>query len=187
MTKAQRAILNAFIEIRSKKDLENMTVVELCKKADVNKSTFYVYYQDIYELSSRIEDELVDSLIDAISIPGEVEVNVADFTMLLCQSFEAKKNLINIVFSGNRINVLPWKMEKAIKNMIYNIYPEYKDDLARNILHSYIIYGCYYTYMQYQDKDKELAIAMAAKLSEKLTASSDEEARALSGEETCSL
>lgn len=168
MQKSKKAILNAFIELRAVKDLEKITVIELCKKAEINKSTFYVYYQDIYDLSNQIEDDLVTSIVESIVVPENINDNVRDFTMLLCQSFEAKRNLINTVFAGNRINVLPWKIEKSIKDMIYSAYPEYKDDLARNILYSYIIYGCYYTYMKYQGDDKDLAITMAAKLSEKV-------------------
>ena len=38
--KTERGIKNAFIELRSRKPLEKITVKELCESARINKSTF---------------------------------------------------------------------------------------------------------------------------------------------------
>ena len=48
--KTRQSIINAFIELRSHKELERITIKELCEKAQINKSTFYAHYQDIYHL-----------------------------------------------------------------------------------------------------------------------------------------
>ena len=45
--KTERAIKNAFLELRSQKPLEKITVRELCAIACINKSTFYGHYDDI--------------------------------------------------------------------------------------------------------------------------------------------
>lgn len=39
--KTERAIRNAFLELRAAKPLEKITVKELCSLACINKSTFY--------------------------------------------------------------------------------------------------------------------------------------------------
>ena len=43
MPKSQKYIIETFLELRKHKPIEKISVVELCKKADINKSTFYVY------------------------------------------------------------------------------------------------------------------------------------------------
>ena len=48
--KTERAIKNAFLELRSRKPLGKITVKELCSLAAINKSTFYSHYEDIYAL-----------------------------------------------------------------------------------------------------------------------------------------
>ena len=53
--KTKLAIKNAFMELRSKKSLEKITVKELCELAYINKSTFYSHYDDIYALSNAFE------------------------------------------------------------------------------------------------------------------------------------
>ena len=44
--KTERGIKNAFIELRSRKPLEKITVKELCELACINKSTFYSHYKE---------------------------------------------------------------------------------------------------------------------------------------------
>lgn len=40
----------AFIEILEKKDFEYISVKEICKKAEVNRSTFYLHYENMGDL-----------------------------------------------------------------------------------------------------------------------------------------
>ena len=48
--KSKQAIIDTYIDMRKTTPIEKMTVVSLCKNANINKSTFYVYYQDIFDL-----------------------------------------------------------------------------------------------------------------------------------------
>ena len=66
--KTEKGIRNAFIELRSRKPLEKITIKELCEHAYINKSTFYSHYKDIYDLSERMEEEVVSSITNSISV-----------------------------------------------------------------------------------------------------------------------
>ena len=67
--KSKKSIFDAFINLRSKKELRKITVKELCEKALINKSTFYTYYEDMFDLSDKIESEVVDGIVSTISNP----------------------------------------------------------------------------------------------------------------------
>ena len=54
--KAQKRIFRAFLELSGVKSIDKITVSELCERADVNRSTFYRYYYDIYDLQSKMQD-----------------------------------------------------------------------------------------------------------------------------------
>ena len=47
IVKTRTAIFNAVFEISADKDLDKISVVELCEKAGINKSTFYLHYTSI--------------------------------------------------------------------------------------------------------------------------------------------
>ena len=58
ITRTRNSIFSAFLELRSKKALERITVKELTEKAGISKQTFYLHFKDIYDLVewSCIED-----------------------------------------------------------------------------------------------------------------------------------
>ena len=49
----KKIIKETFINLLEKKDLNKITVSEICKIADINRSTFYRYYLDVYDLLSN--------------------------------------------------------------------------------------------------------------------------------------
>ncbi|HIS25724.1 MAG TPA: TetR/AcrR family transcriptional regulator [Candidatus Pullilachnospira intestinigallinarum] len=69
VAKTKKSIINAFLELRSKKALEKITVRELCEKAEINKSTFYTHFKDIYDLSEYLETQLVDQVVCSLQHP----------------------------------------------------------------------------------------------------------------------
>lgn len=51
--KTKKAIQDVFCEMIKEKKLNEITVKELCARADINKSTFYLHYRDILILQIR--------------------------------------------------------------------------------------------------------------------------------------
>ena len=58
MTK--RLLYDALIELLRTQPLEKTTVTDVCRQADVNRSTFYAYYRDVSQLLLAIEDDVLD-------------------------------------------------------------------------------------------------------------------------------
>lgn len=142
--KTKRAIKEAFIELRKTKPLEKISIKELCQMADINKSTFYSHYENIYELSDAIEYETVLSIIS--SIPRELDytfVHPELFTREVTIAFAKHMPQIRIIFSGKNKTHLANHLEIIIKKLIYAKYPEFQNDVEKNILLSYCIHGAY--------------------------------------------
>ena len=53
-----RLMDKAFIELLAKKDIEYITVKEICQKAGVNRSTFYLHYETIGDLLAESVENL---------------------------------------------------------------------------------------------------------------------------------
>ncbi|WPC43695.1 TetR/AcrR family transcriptional regulator [Clostridium sp. JS66] len=58
--KTKQTLLQALTKLMSKKKINNITVKELTDLADVNRSTFYLYYKDIFDIVDKIESELIN-------------------------------------------------------------------------------------------------------------------------------
>jgi len=53
------ALRTALIELLLQKPIKNITVKDVCARADINRSTFYLHYQDVYDLMETIETDLI--------------------------------------------------------------------------------------------------------------------------------
>lgn len=61
-------IEKVFIELLQTKELHEITVSDICKRCELNRSTFYANYVDIYELADKVRVDLereVDLLYEA--------------------------------------------------------------------------------------------------------------------------
>ncbi len=52
-------IRDAFVDLLSTKTINEISVKELCAKADINRGTFYSHYLDINDLLNHLEEELI--------------------------------------------------------------------------------------------------------------------------------
>lgn len=83
MCKTQNAIREAFFELRRKMPLEKIRVNELCKMAQINKSTFYRHYLDVFQLSDTLERELIQKVTSQISSADTLYTDPALFVTIL--------------------------------------------------------------------------------------------------------
>ena len=60
--KTKRAVHNAFAQLLTEKDLNDITVKEIADAADINRKTFYRYYAGVYELMGEIENDVTTQL-----------------------------------------------------------------------------------------------------------------------------
>lgn len=144
--RTKHSIINAFIELRSRKPLEKITIKELAEIALINKATFYSHYKDIYDLSEQLEKEAIDMLLKNIPHPDSLITNPKQATTELALAFMSQGKLLDILFSGSRSSLLMNRIEQGLKEKIYAAYPEYQNNLEWDILLSVLIQGCFHAF-----------------------------------------
>ena len=64
--KTKRAIHSAMTRLLSVKPIEEITVTELSDAAEINRKTFYNYYNSVYMVAEEMEDEIVERFEDTL-------------------------------------------------------------------------------------------------------------------------
>ena len=59
-------ILAGFIQLMQQKPVKDISVRELADLVDINRSTFYLHYTDIYDLLEQTENNLMDQFLAII-------------------------------------------------------------------------------------------------------------------------
>lgn len=146
--KTKQTIFNAFLQLRAHKDVERITIKELCQLAQISKATFYLHYRDIYDLSESICRTVILELLGRLSRPENFWENTSLFIQEVALSIHGQKHMFDILFSGSQRYLLPQTLETCIRDYVFAMRPELKEDARFNILLSYQIQGSYYTYME---------------------------------------
>ena len=60
---SQRRMENAFVQLLQERELNQITVTDICKAAEVNRTTFYANYQDIYALAEAVKKRLEEEIL----------------------------------------------------------------------------------------------------------------------------
>ncbi|SEP47332.1 TetR/AcrR family transcriptional regulator [Propionispora vibrioides] len=141
--KTKDAIQTAFSKLLSANSMEDITVKKLCEKADINKSTFYLHYKDIYDCADCLRDTILDE-VNKVFEPYDFNGIINNFSVILV-------NIMN-VFETNRELYMPFlkspslssslcKMKQLlIENVLKKIDPNNQDEISRCTV-SFVISG----------------------------------------------
>lgn len=152
--KTRAAIKSAFLELRSSKSIEKITVTELSKLADINKATFYLHYSDIYSLAEDIEDGVIDDILGEIQSIETFFDDPQKHASDMFHAFIKNRLILNTIFSGSRHSNFANKIEQRIKARLYSSFP--KLNTHRNdIILTFLIQGTFYTVTE-SVPDKEI-------------------------------
>lgn len=109
--KTKAAIREAFLALLDKKPLEEITVTELAKEANIERKTFYLHYNNIGEIVEEIEQIVVEMIDEAT---GDLPVNsreyFAQLTRIMSDNFDYFSTIMRdpkfISFQGRSQNIL---------------------------------------------------------------------------------
>jgi len=110
--KTEQAIQAALTKLLSNKDITEITIKELCEKADINKSTFYLHYRDIYDCADGLMNNVVNKTIDVM--------NPYDFTELVNHLPEIMEKIM-LIFSENKDLYIPFLNSPKHSLALYKI------------------------------------------------------------------
>lgn len=120
----KKVVKETLISLLEEKELNKITVSELCEKSDINRATFYRYYMDIYDLLEKLEQELIDELKEIL--PNYSDCSMKEVIKEFLKVFLENKKLVKIIFS-NRQNIY-------FLNDFFNfIYEKCKDKWLENV------------------------------------------------------
>ena len=118
---SQEKIEKVFIELIQKKEIEEISVTDICKLANLNRSTFYANYIDIYDLADKIKDKMVDEFFNIYTDEAKKNYHSYDFLKLF---YHIKENQLfyKTYFKLNfdLINPIPVELidEKEVERFI---------------------------------------------------------------------
>ena len=88
--KTQKAIKEAFMLLTMDKEIEKITVSDIAEKAFINRSTFYLHYNSVYEVLADIETTTTDTMFEIVNKFDPVQLPLNPYPLLKALTEEAE-------------------------------------------------------------------------------------------------
>ena len=79
---SQEKIERAFVHFLQTKEINEISVTDICKEAKLNRSTFYANYLDVYDLAEKIVKKIENDVFMLYQEERETKNNTNDFLKL---------------------------------------------------------------------------------------------------------
>jgi AcrR family transcriptional regulator len=109
--KTRNRLRNALITLIREKDFDSITITDISERADVNRATFYVHYQD----KEQVLEEIVDTYLSGLLEMFSVENTIDSFSYILEHA-----NLVKALLSNKQIKDLFRKKMSLVLKRVYS-------------------------------------------------------------------
>lgn len=143
-TKAQ--LKEGLARLMQKKSINEITVKELVDEVDINRSTFYLHYTDIYQMLQKIEEDAMEDIMQVMKDypidpgkDGAFPFMVKFFTIL-----GDNRDLCLALLGANGDMAFVQRIEDLLAGTFLNYLPKeiLKDELNVKFIYAYCVNGC---------------------------------------------
>ncbi|MBQ6421135.1 MAG: TetR/AcrR family transcriptional regulator [Clostridia bacterium] len=163
--KTKQNIRNALFRILEKKSIDKITVAEIVQEADINRSTFYFYYEDIYDLFRQTETEVFETFVRDIVATDFAFSDKKDFVTYLTKYLEfcrQNSTVCKFVTANACNNELADRIRAELKKTIPNSRSIYDETDPRFYLTTFALSGFLFAILEWMDDGMRIAPAEMA-------------------------
>lgn len=113
--RTKKAVRDALLKIMKDKSVTDVTTTELCKEADINRSTFYAHYSTPEDVLLEIEDEFLSEMTAML----EENDSSAEVTLAMLRDIDANRDQWRSIWHGDPTLIMraldlccEWTLEK---------------------------------------------------------------------------
>ena len=160
--KTKQNIRDALFQILEEKSIDKITVAEIVQRADINRSTFYFYYEDIFDLFRQTETEVFETFVRDIVATDAAFTEKKDFVAYLTKYLEfcVQNSIVcKFVTANGCNNELANRIREELKKTIPNSRGIYPETDPRYYLTTFAISGFLFSIMEWMDDGMKIAPA----------------------------
>ncbi len=141
--RTQRALLDALTTLMAQKRINRISVKEIADLADVNRSTFYLYYSDVYDMLAKVETEILEDLRTAAlalsRTPTRAEVQA--FFAFLFHFIEEHAELAKVLLAPEGDSAFIGRIKDAVLEVRIPLVRSPSERYARYFF-PFVVTGC---------------------------------------------
>lgn len=162
VAKTRRAIRNAFAELFSERSVDEITIKDICDRADISRKTFYYYYGGLWDMVEETENEIVsafEQLLDGINFKRDIKQPYIIFEKLTAV-INADMDFYGCLLTAKRNSELVDKLLVALKRKLVLSFSEQisTDTDKFELVADYSLSGMIAVYQKWMNSDRSQSI-----------------------------
>lgn len=146
-------IQKVFIELLQTESIDTITVSDICKKAELNRSTFYANFIDIYDLADKVKEHLEEEFLSLYHEEITYKLRTNNFLKLLCHIRDNQlfyKTYLKLGFDGRNVFGYDEEYAKSFDDEYIEYHIEFFQAGFNAIIKKWLAGGCRETPEQIQ-------------------------------------
>ena len=162
-TRSRRMIREAFLELIQEKEFSKITVTDIVKRADLNRSTFYAHYPDVQGVVEEIQNETVQKNLEIFRQRQYPDIMKDPMPYLKSISYTLEENLQLYAHIGHtpEIHLYLDEFRRQMAEEIVNhsdIPQEVRESPAFSVRLHFFLGGIFNTYQQWAQGNLDLSL-----------------------------
>lgn len=153
--RTKKLLLQGLTTLMSQKKINKITVKELTDLVDVNRSTFYLYYSDIFDMLEKVEADMFLYFSDAMQKYRTQEPNkenMYSFINYIFEYIQEYSQLCKLLLGPDGDYAFVEKLKKVIKDSFPEMEQKGNRAVSRYFM-PFIIAGCIGAIQQWLEDD----------------------------------
>lgn len=159
--KTKKAFAESLVLLSKDRQLNKITVKEICEQAQLSRNAFYFHYKDINDLIEDIENTLIEEVaqilkeIEKLPFPKSVYATIDNFIDL----FEARKDTVIMLMDKTFSTSFTARISRMFSEFNYKYFREFNGDSSKvsyDFFYIYLSGGLYDTVRYWLDNQDKM-------------------------------
>ena len=152
--KTQQAITKATVELLLTTPINRLTIKEICNKADISRSTFYLHYYDASDVIEQLYNDItinISKLLDKYDF-AQVLLNPENFIVAIVDFIKQNSSLYSMLLLNDYHSDFRRRLKNMLqKKVLEDNYYRYRNKEMYEITICYIMSGLVETICDHLD------------------------------------
>ena len=136
----KRILRESLMELMHKKPISKITIKEICDLSEMSRSTFYLHYQDQFELLSDVENEIMENTLKALEdLSGSL--NTTESIEVFLEYVKENKETFGILLCQQETEDFQKSLIEKITDNIKTAIPGILENNNADYLFTFVMYG----------------------------------------------
>lgn len=148
-------LIEAFWSFYSKKKIEHITIKEITDKAGYHRSTFYEYFEDIYDVLEQLEESLLDYI--KLNVINSLDVELGeDLTQNIADIYDVKGEYLSVLLGENGDPNYIKKIKAIMRPALTDTFGLSEDEIHTSYIFEFATSGILAVVTQWYKNGKDL-------------------------------